>query len=235
MPPELSAPSLSSTTAPMGRSAVFARQLLQAVADARGGGRRRCLEIVEFRHAGDLPVEAVDASEISFAARSSTPPSSALTACSSRVAPSLGDGHAARIVHQHGDDVLLRLKFGDQDSRLPQQQQHQRGQRELQQPDHARAPVFYRCGCLWQASSGSATPARGAAATQKNEHPLRPGAEQDEVAFRKDGARIFEKKFKHIDFVGSDFRVAQTEVCATKLPVRRAPRNYIQTSNSPDC
>ena len=28
--------------------------------------------------------------------------------------PSLGDRHAARIVHQDGDDVLLRLELGDQ-------------------------------------------------------------------------------------------------------------------------
>ena len=35
--------------------------------------------------------------------------------------PSSAMRHAARIVHQHGDDVLLRLQLRDRDRRLPQQ------------------------------------------------------------------------------------------------------------------
>ena len=58
------------------------------------------------------------------------------------------NGHAARIVHQHGDDVLLRLQFGDADRRLPQQQEQHRHQRALQQPDDRGAPGAHVRRCL---------------------------------------------------------------------------------------
>ena len=61
IPPELSAPSLSSTTAPIGKIGRFGGELLQAVADARGGSGRRRFQIVQLRNARDLPVEPVEA------------------------------------------------------------------------------------------------------------------------------------------------------------------------------
>ena len=125
----------------------FPGQLLQAVADVRGRGGRRRFQIFQFGNARQLPVEPVDANLkfllqlVEHAAfqrldRLRFP----------RRAAVVGDGHAARIVHQHGDDVLLRPQLRHQDRRLPQQEQNQRRQRKLQQPDDARPPVLHLRG-----------------------------------------------------------------------------------------
>ena len=52
------------------------------------------------------------------------------------------DSHASRIVHQNGNDVLLRPQLRHHNGRLPQQNKHDRGERSLQQPDDAGAPAL---------------------------------------------------------------------------------------------
>ena len=53
-------------------------------------------------------------------------PSSTAAAAASRVPEEVGDGHGARIVHQHRDHVLLRPQRGHAQRRMPEQKQEQR-------------------------------------------------------------------------------------------------------------
>jgi hypothetical protein len=85
------------------------------------GSGRRTFQIVEFRDARDLAVEAVEANLkflLQLVEHAAFERFDGLRfACRATV---VRDGHAARIVHQHRDDVLLRPQLGHQDGRLPQ-------------------------------------------------------------------------------------------------------------------
>ena len=86
----------------------------------------------------------------------------------------LGYGHAARIVNQHGDDVLLRLQLGDGDGRLPQQHQQHGGQESLQAPDDPGAPTAHHRRGLRQAGADQPRQSDGRGDDEEHEHPLRP-------------------------------------------------------------
>src|SRR3981081_3657857 len=61
IPPELSAPSLSNTTAPMGRSAASPANCFRASPKALGGARRRRFQFVQLCDARQTAVHAVEA------------------------------------------------------------------------------------------------------------------------------------------------------------------------------
>ena len=73
-----------------------------------------------------------------------------------------------------------------------------RRQQRLQQPDHAGAPVPHigAAACGKRAADQQRQPGRRRQ-HQQNQNPLRPGAEQHELALRKNRRRILEEKFKH--------------------------------------
>ena len=90
-------------------------QLLQAVAEARGG--RGGLQVLEVLDAGGHVVDAVEASlkgAIEIGEDAVLQRFDGLRLTSGAV---LDDGHAAGIVDHYGDDVLLRLQLGDGDAR----------------------------------------------------------------------------------------------------------------------
>ena len=148
MPPELSEPSLSSTTAPTGRSAVSAASCFRLspmrVAGAAGGACSS-LGSVDAREASIEAVEARLKFFLEFGKRAVFEGFGGLRFARCAL---VGDGHAARIVDEDGDDVLLRFQLGDGDCGLPQEHEHDRGENDLEKPDHARAPIADGGGCL---------------------------------------------------------------------------------------
>ena len=98
-------------------------QLLEAVADAGRG--RVGLQILQVVDAGGHVVDAVETRLKRAVEAGQDAVLKRLDGLRLARETVLGYGHAARIVHQHGDDVLLRLQLGDGDGRLPQQHQQQ--------------------------------------------------------------------------------------------------------------
>ena len=137
MPPELSAPSLSSTTAPIGRLAASLGDLFQS--------RRRA----GWRGLGVQLLRAVDALQPAparyrrtwnFFPRSFRPPFSVFSADRSRLdTPSSTAPCFVESSSDHGDDVLLRPQRRDAQRRLPEHQQKHGRDGRLQQPDRRRA------------------------------------------------------------------------------------------------
>src|SRR5215469_3292811 len=107
-------------------------QLLEAVAQARRGSI--WLQRFEILYTSGHVVNAVKARlERAVEARENAVVERlyGLTLAGGAV---LGYGHASRVVHEHGDDVLLRLQLRDRDRRLPEQGQHDCGDCRLQTP-----------------------------------------------------------------------------------------------------
>ena len=128
--PPFSAPSLSSTTAPTGRSAVSAANCfspsLMCVAAAIG------CSPVHLRDASDPAIQPIHPrlkpllQPRQHAIPSCQAPSPPQPPASSSHRSAIGNRHAPRIVHQHRNHVLLRLQLRHRNRRLPQQHQHQR-------------------------------------------------------------------------------------------------------------
>ena len=57
-----------------------------------------------------------------------------------RLSVAIGNAHAARVVNNHRDNVLLRVQFADDDGRLPEKKEDKCNQRRLHSPDKPRAP-----------------------------------------------------------------------------------------------
>ena len=91
----------------------FAGQLLQAIPDARGGGRSRRFQIIELSDARQMAVDAVEANLeflLQFVEHAAF---ERLDGLRLTRRPILRNGHAARIVHQDRNNVLLRPEFGN--------------------------------------------------------------------------------------------------------------------------
>src|ERR1700681_1638151 len=86
--------------------------------------------------------------------------------------PVLGDGHAARVVDQHSDDVLLRLELSNRYRRLPEQDQQQSGEERLQQPENARSPAPHPWGGPGQSQTNPQSQTRGSPEDQEKQNPL---------------------------------------------------------------
>ena len=234
MPPELSSPSLSSTTAPMGRSAASRGNCFRLspmrVAGAAGAACRSFGSAMRVRRVSSaVETRLKFLLELVEHAVLQAPWRPALRA----VAPLVGDGHAARIVHQHGDDVLLRLQLGDGDRRLPQQHQHHRRQERLQEPDRPQP--------------ASCESARAACGSRERIRPRQPGRRRQHSSSRthfgqppegqtrpsKTSTRILEEKFKHSQTVpsspgdpnsnarnhfSSDAQTRTVSPCAVRVP-----------------
>ena len=106
----------------------------------------------------------------------------------------VGDSHAARVIHQNRHDVLLRTQTGDTDGRLPEHEQHQRNKRRLSQPDQGGTGIGQDTAPLPDVPEKSA---RHHGENHEQE-PERPGREKDQFAFGKYGWRIFEQQLEHV-------------------------------------
>ena len=70
------------------------------------------------------------------------------------------------------------------------QEQQQRRQRELQQPDDRRPSSFGLGEPLAEARADQPRQARARRQQEQDQNPLRPGAQQHKIALRKNRARI---------------------------------------------
>ena len=96
----------------------FVSQLLEAIPDARD--RRRAVQFIQAVDAAQFVIHAV---EPRLEPLPQTIENAALQCLDGLGLPRraiLGDTHASRIIHDHGDDVLLRLQLRDHESGLPQ-------------------------------------------------------------------------------------------------------------------
>ncbi len=178
-----------------GQVGSFIAQLLEAVANASGG----CvgLQILEGVDAGGHCVDAIKAGlkrPVEIGQDSVLQGVDGLSLAGDAV---LGYSHAARIVDQHGDDVLLRLQLGDGDRGLPQQDQHERSQEGLQSPDDPGSPTAHDGRGFGHASADEPGQTGGRDQDQQHQYPLRPCAQESELAACIDGARILKKEFEH--------------------------------------
>ena len=176
----------------------FVGQLLEAVADVRG--RRGGLQLLEIGDAGQLGCRGDrGASETSFASAGERAVLERLDRLSLPRGSVFRDRHAARVVHQDGDDVLLRLQLGDRDRRLPQQERAAPRPARTEAARCAPARQFLEPDAIARQARAQSSTRGPAAATIRwqPQDPRRPGAEQDEVALGEDRARILEEKLEH--------------------------------------
>ena len=118
---EFSEPSLSSTTAPTGKSEVSDASCRRPSIDVGGGGSR--LDILEHRALSHAAVKPVDPDlKLFLQALPGRRPQALFAATASRVltvAAAIGNRHAARIIEYNRDYVLLRCQLRHGDGRLP--------------------------------------------------------------------------------------------------------------------
>jgi hypothetical protein len=177
-PPELSAPSL------------------EAVGNV--GGRRARLQLLEIGNARELAVNAIQARlEFLLQPRERAPLQRVDRLSETRRSAFLTRRHAARVVHEDRDDVLLRLQLADHHDRLPDERQQHRDQRGLKQPDHAGAPGSERRDRAWQPRANHPREDRRGCRDREPQDPRWPRSEQDDVASGEDRARVLEQELEH--------------------------------------
>ena len=174
----------------------FVGQLFDSVADVRD--RSGSIEPIEAVHASDVAVEAIE-TRLKLLLQIGQYP--ALQRLEGLLQPSravLGNSHAARIIDNQGDDVLLRVELRNHERWLPQQKKHDGSHRELQQPNDGRARQFLTLGSgFGQAGTNQQRQTDRSRDQQQAENPLRPSPEQYQIPFGENSGRIFEKQFKH--------------------------------------
>ena len=191
MPPALSAPSLSSTMAPSGSDddSASTRSSVSPMRVA-GCGRPRALGLLTPLR---LLAELVQPHLEALAQRFQQPAVEHRLGGRLARARCVGQGHAARVVHQYGHHVLLRPQRGDAQSRVPQQKKDQRHQTRFEQPDNhrphpAQHPVM--------ASHMPEKQPRGREDGERQQ-PQRPGRQEDEMALMKNAGRVFKQDLEH--------------------------------------
>ncbi len=186
MPPELSAPSLSSTTAPTGRSAVSSASCFRLSPMRVAGAAGAACSSLSVRNARQASIEAVEA-RLKFllqfgeqcrprapwrlALRAVAPWSAMamLRESSTRTAMMFCCGFSSATViagcHSSTSTTVARANCSSQIT--PARQLRMRG------------------GCLRQARADQQRQPRGRCQHQKQQDPLRPAAQQDESPFEK--------------------------------------------------
>ncbi len=205
-PPELSDPSLSKTTAPIGKSLVSSANCFNPAPRCVTGADGP--HFLQARNARRFAVEPIKAClELLLETRQH----SALHNFDGTLQAGgavLRGGHAARVVHHDGDDVLLGFELRNHQGRLPEQDQQKRHQTRLQKPDDPCPPVPHAGSSLRQASANQRRQSARCQQHQQSQEPPRPTAEQDQFASRKYQAWVFEEKVKHGVLVEATLAVA---------------------------
>ena len=173
----------------------FVHQLLQSVAEARGGRGR--LHVLQIINASERAIDAIQTRlKRLVQVRQHAVLQRLYGLCFARDAV-LVDRHAAGIVHHYGDDVLLGLKLGHGDRGLPQQHQHQRGEQCLQAPDQPGSPTAHHRRRFRQAGADQPCQRACRCKDEQNENPFGPRSQERELSVRIDRLRIFKKELEH--------------------------------------
>ena len=175
---------------PDGQIACFRGELLQAIADARRGSCR--MQFVEAADSRRAAIEAVNPGLVSFLEVAQDAILQRFNRLIFARRAIIRNGHAARIVHNNGDDIFLRLKFCDGDSGLPQQHEHEGCESKFENPDNAGMPVFYLRSGSRKMGPNEIRKRSSRRDDQQIKNPLRPGAQQHEMALGEDRNRILE-------------------------------------------
>jgi hypothetical protein len=169
----------------------FGHRLFQGVAKAGGGlGARKLAGILNAIGRG---AELVEAHLEAAAQRLQQAIVQDLLRGGLARAGAIGDRHAARIVHQHGDHVLLRPERGHAQGGMPEQEQNQGRHRRFEQPDgQGPRPAEH-------ATIAPDVPEQPSRRCQDGDgqHPRGPGGQKDEAAFVKKASRVFEQELEH--------------------------------------
>ena len=156
-------------------------QLFEAVADAGRG--RAGLQVLQAVDAGGHVVDAIETRLKGAVEAGEDAVLQRLDGLRLAGGAVLGDAHAARVVHQHGDDVLLRLQFGDGDRGLPQQHQQRSRPAASAGPRSPRLASLRITGaaCARRERISQARPA-AAATISSDQYPLGPRAQERKLA-----------------------------------------------------
>ncbi len=170
----------------------FRSQLLQTVIDARRGCDGSGLQFLGIPETRETSVQAVEARLEFLLQLGERAVLKGLGGLRFARRALIRDAHAARIVDEHGDNILLRLQLGHGNGRLPQKHKHHRGQEKFQEPDNAGPPVANRRRGFRQPRPDQKGQPHRRRQHQQKQKPLRPAPEKDELALRKNRRRILE-------------------------------------------
>ena len=210
MPPVLSSPSLSSTTAPIGRSDVSSLNCLR-LSPMRVEGAVGCSSFRLSMRAGAV-VDAIKARLKGSVEAGQHAVLKRLHGLRLARGTVLGDAHAARIVHQHGNDVLLRLQLGDTVIAGCHSSTRTIAASSVCNPQMTQARQLRMIGAAsLRRRPDQPGQSRGRGYDQQHQHPLRPCSQQRESGRAQYAERGYLKRNSNIRAARAFF---ETRPCA---------------------